>query len=218
MAMTLAHELNQPLTAAANFLAAARRFGEASGLSDDVRSALSSSETQIQRAGQIIRRIRNMVAAGGAKREPVDVRDAVNLSRALLESSGGTGDIALDIQIAPGAGQVLADQVQLEQILLNLLRNAEEASDDARAAKVQVSADLLDGMVRISVRDRGVGIEPHRIDTLFDALQPSSSGGLGVGLSLCRTMVEAHGGRIWAAAAEGGGTTISFTLPALGQN
>lgn len=216
MAMTLAHELNQPLTAAANFLAAARRFGEATSLDDDVRSALSHSESQIQRAGQIIRRIRNMVAAGAAKREPVDVRDAVTRSRALLESSGETGEIALDMHIAAGAERVLADQVQLEQILLNLLRNAEEASEDGRPAKVKVTAEPAGESVRISVRDCGAGIEPHRLETLFDALQPSSSGGLGVGLSLCRTMVEAHGGRIWAAAAEGGGTTISFTLPSAG--
>ena len=214
MAMTLAHELNQPLTAAANFLAAARRFTARSDFGEDVTSALTHSEGQIQRAGEIIRRVRNMVAAGAPKRETVQVEGAIARSIDLLRVSEETEGVGVDVQVRAGAERVVADQVQLEQILVNLLRNAADAIDGHDAARIAIEAARDGDMVRVSVRDQGTGIEASRAETLFEALQPSSRGGLGVGLSLCRTMVEAHGGRIWAESEVGTGTAISFTLPA----
>jgi two-component system sensor kinase FixL len=137
------------------------------------------------------------------------VQRAVLLIEANCELNGQT----IRTDIGDGAETVLADRVQLEQILLNLLRNAIHASAPG-SPSVAIDATLSGAMVQLSVRDRGTGIAPDRIAGLFDALQPSTSGGLGVGLSLCRTMVEAQRGRIWAEAPPDGGTIVHFTLPA----
>jgi two-component system sensor kinase FixL len=211
MAMTLAHEINQPLTAAANFLSAGQRFLAAGRNQEEVERVLGESERQIHRAGEIIRRMRALVSAGSPQREAVSLTQAVARAAGLLQANGETGADRIGTAIAGDADALVADPVQLDQIFTNLLRNALQASTDP--ASVTVAAERHEGQIRISVRDRGTGIDPERIGGLFDALQPSSTG-LGVGLSLCRTMVEAHGGRIWAEAAPGGGTIVAFTLPA----
>jgi two-component system, LuxR family, sensor kinase FixL len=213
MAMTLAHELNQPLTAAANFLTAGQRFLSLGREQDEVEDLLRESERQIQRAGEIIRRMRALVSAGAAHRERVPLAAVVQRAVLLIEANCELNGQTIRTDIGDGAETVLADRVQLEQILLNLLRNAIHASAPG-SPSVAIDATLSGAMVQLSVRDRGTGIAPDRIAGLFDALQPSTSGGLGVGLSLCRTMVEAQRGRIWAEAPPDGGTIVHFTLPA----
>lgn len=213
MAMTLAHELNQPLTAAANFLTAGQRFLVKGGDQRAIENLLRESEQQIQRAGEIIRRMRSLVSAGAAHREEVPLTEVIGRVVRLLETSGELSRNRVEIAVAARAETVIADQVQLEQILLNLLRNAGQASS-AITEPIIVDAIAAGALVQVSVQDRGAGIAAERIGGLFDALQPSTSGGLGVGLSLCRTMVEAQGGRIWAEGPAAGGTIVNFTLPA----
>ena len=217
MAMTLAHELNQPLTAAANFLSAARRLLAPDRPIGGLADLLDEAEQQVQRSGEIIRRIRASASTGTMHPERVKLADAVARAAGLLDANGALQDIAVEASIDPSAAEVLADRVQLEQILLNLLRNAVQASV-GRASSVVVASRAEGRMARIEVQDRGAGIPPDRVPTLFDALQPSTSGGLGVGLSVCRTMVEAQGGRIWTEAPREGGTVMVFTLPRTGAD
>ncbi|HEX9954983.1 MAG TPA: ATP-binding protein [Allosphingosinicella sp.] len=218
MAMTLAHELNQPLTAAANYLSVGTRLLASGAPQREVVDALTLVEEEIQRTGEIIRRIRDMVSAGRSRAESVSLHKALANAHALLSAGSETFRIEVEREIPDEAECVLFDRVQLEQILVNLLRNAAEASADAGAEAVRVTATRDKRMVTLRLRDWGRGIDPTRMPTLFEALQPVSATGLGMGLSLCRTMVEAHGGSIWAEAPEGGGTSIALTLPAAGRS
>jgi two-component system sensor kinase FixL len=156
MAMTIAHEINQPLTAASNFLSAGQRFLAAGRDRDEIDHVLVESERQIQRAGEIIRRMRALVSTGSPQREEVSLAAAVARAAALLQASGEAGADRIGTRIPVDADLLLADPVQLDQILTNLLRNALQASTDA--SFVTVEAERCDGRIRVNVRDRGRGL------------------------------------------------------------
>jgi signal transduction histidine kinase len=213
MASILAHELNQPLAAASNYVTASRRLLEAGeGLAKPkVVAAMGEAEGQIQRAGEIIRHARDLVRNAGAKREPASLRVMVARVSEVLRAGGIYDKGAIRTEIEPDADEVLANPVQVEQVLVNLLRNAWQASDDE--PDVLVRAAPSNGSTIIEVRDRGRGIPEDRLPDLFSVRGQSSQGGLGLGLSISRTIVEAHGGRIWAENRPGGGASIVFTMP-----
>ncbi|PYD77966.1 PAS domain-containing sensor histidine kinase [Komagataeibacter oboediens] len=214
MAATLAHELNQPLTAITNFLNGGRRLLEAeNGQSTRVQEAMDKAAAQALRAGRIIRSLRDFVSRGEG--EP-----GLESLRALIEEMAtlalvGIAERGIDVsfQLDSGADQVIADKIQIQQVLLNLIRNAVEAMEDCDERRLVVAVDAFEGMARIRVTDTGPGVSPEIAGRLFESFSTTKDHGMGVGLSICRTIVEAHGGRIGAQRERGGGMCFLFTLP-----
>jgi two-component system sensor kinase FixL len=216
MASTLAHELNQPLTAVASYLNGARRLIEGSRPDDlpMVRGAIDSAAEQALRAGQIIRRLREFVARGESTRIREDLRRLVEESCALALVGAKEVGVHFTLQFDDDLPAVLADKVQIQQILVNLIRNAIEAMQQSKTRELLVSVAASDAeTVRVSVRDTGSGIAPDILPQLFRPFVTSKPQGMGVGLSISRTIAESHGGRLWAEAAPGGGTIFHLTLP-----
>ncbi|WP_457353885.1 PAS domain-containing sensor histidine kinase [Sphingomonas sp. UYP23] len=216
MASTLAHELNQPLTAITNYLETARDMLAVPTVRDlaDVREALSEAAGQSIRAGQIVRRLRAFVARGDVEQcsEPLNalVRDAAKLG---LIGAAETG-IAINMEFADDKEGVHADRVQIQQVLVNLIRNALQAMADSPRRILTISTAIAaDDQMLVTIADSGDGIPPAIADRLFQAFASTKPDGMGLGLSICRTIIEAHHGRIWAAPALGGGAAFHFTLP-----
>lgn len=220
MASALAHELNQPLSAISNYMKGSRRLLENSKEEQAslVRDAMDKAAEQALRAGQIIRRLRDFVARGESERRVEDVRKLVEEASALALVGAKDKGVRVRFDFAPGLAFVLADKVQIQQVLLNLMRNAMEAMEGCdRRELVIATAALPDKMVEISVSDTGSGIAPEVSAHLFQPFVTSKASGMGVGLSISRTIVEAHGGAIAPRPNTGGGTVFAFSLPAVAQ-
>lgn len=216
MAATLAHELNQPLTAAANYLAGAKRISDRKGgtAGTNVREGMDQAEKQIRLAGDIIRRVRGMIADRSAHHERARLSEIIGDASALVSMASGSRDLSLQVDLDPNAEHVRADVVQVQQVLVNLIRNACDATKKGTAPRIRITSRAhAEGEVRICVEDNGTGI-PDEVKDLFSTFSTSKEGGLGIGLSISRTIVEAHGGSIWVEATGPAGTTICFTLPA----
>jgi two-component system sensor kinase FixL len=218
MASALAHELNQPLSAIANYMKGSRRILEDS--SDErgaiLREAMEKAGEQALRAGQVIRRLRDFVARGDSERRVEDVRKLVEEASALALVGIRDKGVRVRFDFDPRVNSVLADKVQIQQVLLNLMRNAIEAMEESERRELLVSvAPAPDNMIEISVADSGTGISPDIGAQLFQPFITTKRQGMGVGLSISRTIVEAHGGAISPRPNPGGGTIFSFTLPAV---
>jgi two-component system sensor kinase FixL len=218
MASTLAHEINQPLTAITNYLKGSHRLlermeGETVTL---LRDAVSKAADQALRAGQIIRRLREFVARGESERRieslPKLIEDASTLALVGAREHG----IAVSFRLDPAADLVLADRIQIQQVLVNLIRNAIEVmSEGGTARRLDIAtAAGPDDQVEVTVADTGAGLAPEVATQLFQPFVTTKRKGMGLGLSICRTIVEAHGGKIWVASPPGGGTIFHFTLRA----
>ncbi len=210
---SLIHEVNQPLAAIANYLSAGLRIvGTTSA--GQLKTVLERSAEQASRASEIVRHLREFITLRDTAKRAEDVsamlRDAVRL--ALIGSDGHAPRI--DLQCAPAASSAVFDRVQIEQVVFNLVRNAIEAmaNSDRRALTIATSLDSA-GMVEVSVSDTGPGLSPAIRARLFEPFVTSKPSGLGIGLSICRVIVEAHGGRLQADDVPGGGTVFRFTLP-----
>ncbi len=218
MASALAHELNQPLSAIANYMKGSRRLlanrsDETTGLVSD---ALDKAADQALRAGEIIRRLRDFVARGESERRVEDVKKLVEEASALALVGAKDKGVRVRFAFAPGFDFVLADRVQIQQVLLNLMRNAIEAMEESPTRELVVAtAPAQGGSIEISVADTGDGIAPEISAQLFQPFVTTKRTGMGVGLSISRTIIEAHGGSIAARPNDGGGTIFSFTLPAV---
>jgi two-component system sensor kinase FixL len=220
MASALAHELNQPLSAIANYMKGSRRMLEAG--TDDrsalLRDAMDKAAEQALRAGQIIRRLRDFVARGESERRVESVQKLVEEASALALVGAKDQGVRVRFQFDPTIDLVLADKVQIQQVLLNLLRNAVEAMESSQRRELAISTEPdKDGMLAISVADTGSGISPDIAAHLFQPFVTNKRHGMGVGLSISRTIVEAHGGQIGASPNPAGGTTFRFTLRAVTQ-
>jgi two-component system sensor kinase FixL len=222
MASTLAHELNQPLSAIANLLTGSRRLIDRGREADQakVREAIDKAATQALRAGDVIHRMRDFVRRGASE------RDVESLSKLIEEASAlaliGEKDRQVDVRLAldPAADAVYADRVQVQQVLLNLIRNGIDAMQDgnSRRRALLITSDVTEeGWSRVSVADTGPGIADEVRDRLFQPFMTTKPQGMGVGLSISRSIIEAHGGRIWAEANPGGGALFRFTLPPADQ-
>ena len=214
MASTLAHELNQPLTALGNFISGTKRMAEKPEVPRAVLvQALDGAEAAALRAGEILRRLRELVSRGKVAVQvehlPQLIEEACVLAFVDEHALGLRHRLALD----PDAEWVRVDRIQIQQVVINLVRNAVEAMAD-RALREVVIATRLDGdMVEIEVADTGAGIAPEHLATLFSEFMTTKSGGMGLGLPISRTIVEAHGGKIWAGNRDEGGAWFRFTLP-----
>jgi two-component system sensor kinase FixL len=217
MASALAHELNQPLSAIANYVKGSRRLleGHDDRASAQVREALDSAAAQAVRAGDIIRKLRDFLARGESERQPEDLRKLVEEASALALVGARELDVRVRYEFDPAAPRVMADRVQIQQVLVNLVRNALDAMADSPRRELTIATRALpDGMVEVSVADTGPGISARIADQLFQPFVTTKRNGMGVGLSISRTIVDAHGGRIEAGPSAGGGTVFSFTLEA----
>ncbi len=214
MASALAHELNQPLSAIANYVkGSVRILDQDQPDTAKVRNALVLAGDQALRAGEIIRRLRDFVSKGESERRIEPLAKLIEEAAALAMIGAKETGVRVNFQISPEVPYVLADKVQVQQVLLNLMRNAIEAMQESPRRELTVaSAPGDDETVVIRVIDTGSGIAPEVAARLFQPFVTSKVSGMGVGLSISRTIIEAHGGRIWAEPAPGGGTIFSFTL------
>ena len=214
MAATLAHELNQPLTAITNFLNGGRRLLQAeSGQSARVQEAMDRAAAQALRAGRIIRSLRDFVSRGEGEPGLESLRALIEEMAALALVGIAERGIDVSFQLDSPADQVIADKIQIQQVLLNLIRNAVEAMEDCDERRLVVSVDAFEGMARVCVTDTGPGVSPEIAGRLFEPFSTTKDHGMGVGLSICRTIVEAHGGRIGAQPEPKTGMCFFFTLP-----
>ncbi|HWX47021.1 MAG TPA: PAS domain S-box protein [Roseomonas sp.] len=223
MASALAHELNQPLTAIASSVKAGLRMlqtgeQEAAALPPRAVEAMERAVGQSLRAGQIVRRLREFVTKGEANRELERLPGLIEEASALALVGARQHGVQVAFHLAPDLPPVLVDRIQIQQVLLNLIRNAIEAmveeEDQPRRALSVTAAPRGAEEVELAIVDTGPGLAPVVAGRLFEPFISTKPGGMGVGLSICRSIVEAHGGRLWAEPNAGGGTVFRFTLPA----
>ncbi len=215
MASALAHEINQPLTAIANYLKGCRRLLEQSERPNPelLRDAVNEAADQALRAGQIIRHLRDFVARGESEHRVESLSRLVQEAAALALVGAKERGIRVAFRLASEPDVVFADRIQIQQVLLNLIRNAIEAMEATSVRELAIATAPAGGaMVEVSVADTGPGIDPGIAPQLFRPFITTKPHGMGVGLSICRTIVEAHGGRLWTEPNPGGGTVFRFTL------
>ncbi len=220
MASTLAHELNQPLSAISNYLKGARRIldGPAQNAPSLVAEALDKASEQSLRAGQIISRLRNFVARGKAERTVESLSKLLEEASALALVGAKDQGVKVRFDLDTSNDLVLADKVQVQQVVLNLIRNAIEAMAELPTRQLVISSAADDGsMVKVSVSDTGSGLSPDILPQLFQPFVTTKQHGMGVGLSISKTIIEAHGGRLWAEPNPGGGTVFHLTLKLAGN-
>jgi two-component system sensor histidine kinase DctS len=216
MASTLAHEINQPLSAIASYTAGCLNRLEASDLSrEELREALSKLASQAQRAGRIIRRVYDFVRRSAPQRAPCDINTAIEESIGLMEADARKRGVRIVTELAEGLPQLSADRVMLEQVLLNLMRNGIDAMGESAARERQLTVATARGedAVLVSVADRGAGITAEAAQHLFEPFFSTKPEGMGMGLNICRSIVEFHQGRLWVEPNPAGGTVFRFTLP-----
>jgi len=213
LASAFAHELNQPLSAINAYIGGTRRLIE----SGDIPRAIEGCEraaAQVARAGEVIRRLREFVRKGDGRRRDEDLGEVIEEVAALVLMDAQREGLAVDTQLAAGARAAFIDKVQIQQVLVNLFRNAVEAMAGTKDKRLTVRARRVADEVEIEVADSGPGLTQEVLATLFQPFATTKATGMGVGLSLCRSIVEGQGGEISAENAASGGAVFRFTVPA----
>jgi PAS domain S-box-containing protein len=218
LAAELSHEITQPIASARNNARAAQNFLDMQPPDlSEVREALSCVVGDTDRAGDIVDRIRDHIKKAPPRKEHFDLNEAINEVIVLGRSAIIKNGVWVQTRLSEGLLPVHGDRVQLQQVVLNLLLNAVEAmgSVKAKPRDLLISTEHDHGGIVVAVRDSGPGIDPSHLERVFDAFYTTKSGGTGMGLSICRSIIDAHGGRLWAEANEPRGTIFQFTLPAV---
>lgn len=221
MASALAHELNQPLAAISNYMKGSRRLlaGSRDPNATKVENAMDRAAEQALRAGQIIRRLRDFVSRGESEKRVERLSKLIEEAGALGLAGAREQNVQLRFNLDPKADLVLADRVQIQQVLVNLFRNALEAmAQSPRRELVVTNTKVANDMIEVEVSDTGSGFQDDVIPNLFQTFFTTKETGMGVGLSISRSIIEAHGGRMWAESNASGGATFRFTLPAADEN
>lgn len=216
----VAHELNQPLMAILINAQAALRFLKSEPVPmDELRETLEDIVQEDRRAGEVIERIRALFKGGESKRQLLDFNEVVREVRKLTQADMAVRNVMFQVELAEGLPAISGDRIQFQQVLLNLMLNAcEEMASNAPEERVITLRTETDGKgVRVSLSDRGDGIEPDRIDDIFQPFVSTKSQGTGIGLSLCRNIVSAHGGRLWVENNQDRGATFVLVLPEVAQ-
>lgn len=217
MTAALAHELNQPLTAIMNYVTAAKRM---MGQKDDeatlfrARDLVDKAGAQTTRAGQIIRRLRDFVEKRDSDRKEQCLNEVVEEAIALAFAGFSHTNAKVRTDLAPALPLVMIDKIQVQQVLINLIRNSIEAMKDSPTRNIILSTAATDSGVRCSVADTGPGLPAEVTSRLFQPFVTTKEMGMGIGLSICQSIIEAHDGRIWAVTNEWGGATFHIELPA----
>lgn len=214
----LAHEINQPLGAIANFAGACIRMIEAGDASlKEIHRGLARISEEAQRAGSVIRSLRDLTRKGDGKPEPIDINTIVERATRLMQPEAHLRGISLRFEPAAGMPPVEADAVQIEQVVLNLLLNAVEAMHGAAVKRLSLHTQAVNGHIEVAVADTGTGLPEGGLQKAFEPFYTTKETGLGMGLAISRRIVEAHGGRLWATANGDGGSTFAFALPLAGR-
>lgn len=215
VASALAHQLNQPLAAVASYNAGVQRSLKRAGFSDPVvLQALQREGEQVAEAGRVVQRIRAFLTRRAPQPEPAKVEELIQRALGLVRYDVQRQGIAIEVRITPHLPTVMADPVLIEQVLINLLRNAVDALTPQRDRRIRITATPAgQRFVRLDIDDSGTGLQGRSIDTLASPFHTTKADGMGMGLSICRTIIEAHHGALEAGASEWGGARFSLTLP-----
>jgi PAS domain S-box-containing protein len=217
MASSLAHELNQPLSAIANYcMGSVNRLKTGDYRQEDILAAMEKASTQAERAGKIIRRTREFVKKSEPNRAPVALAEIVEEAIGFADIEARKAAVGIRVDIPPDLPPVFADRIMIEQVVLNLVKNGIEAMQQAHAIERELCISARrdeSGMVEVAVADRGHGIGEEEAEKLFAPFYTTKKEGMGMGLNICRSIVEFHDGRLWAQPNPGGGSVFRFTLP-----
>jgi signal transduction histidine kinase len=213
MVSALAHEVSQPLTAVGNYLRASQRLIEFGDIAK-AQTALAKAAAEVTRASEIIRRLSDFIRKKDSDVRTEDLRTMIEETIALSLVGTARTEVSVELRLHPDVPTALIDKIQIQQVLLNLIRNAIEAmAGRLRQSLVIATRPSANGMVELSVADSGPGLPAEVRAKLFQAFVTTKSAGMGVGLSICRSIVEAHGGRMWADDDSSPGTVFRFTVP-----
>ena len=217
LAASIAHEVNQPISGVvSNGSACLRWLGRDVPDIEEAREAAHRIDRDGKRAREIIARIRALTKRAATPREELDLNETIREVLALVRDEAKRNSVTIRMQFADDLSPVSGDRVQLQQVLLNLVMNGIEAMSRAgeRARELVITTRNIDaGQVQATVEDSGTGLDLNTIDKIFDPFYTTKPGGMGMGLSISRSILQAHGGRIWATANHGPGTIFYFTLP-----
>jgi PAS domain S-box-containing protein len=221
LAASIAHEIKQPLAAARNNASAGLNFLDAQPPDlGEVREALGCIVDDTDRAGAIIDRIRDQIKKALPQSDRFDLNEAINQVIVLARGEVTKNRVSVDTHLTEGALPVQGNRIQLQQVVLNLILNAVDAmglvKEGPRELVISAEQNETNGIL-VAVRDSGPGIDPEHLDRVFEAFYTTKSGGIGMGLSICRSIINAHGGRLWAEANEPRGAVFQFTLPGCGS-
>ncbi|UCV29554.1 PAS domain-containing sensor histidine kinase [Ferribacterium limneticum] len=217
MASSLAHELNQPLSAIANYCAGCvKRMQAGNYRLDDLLAAMQKASSQAERAGKIIRRMRDMVKKGDPNRQPIALEELVDETRAFADIEAQRTGTQIIVDLPDNLPRIVVDRIMIEQVLLNLVKNGIEAMIDVPFERRQLTLQAKvvdDRMLEIAVTDQGHGLDEADIEKIFAPFYTTKPEGMGIGLAICRSIIEFHQGRLWVEPRREGGTVFHFTVP-----
>ena len=217
MASSLAHELNQPLSAIANYCAGCVKRMQAGNYKlDDLLAAMQKASDQAERAGKIIRRMRDMVKKSDPKREPIALAELIEETRAFADIEAQRNGTQIVVDLPENLPKIVVDRIMIEQVLLNLIRNGIEAMNDVPFERRLLSLQArpaAERLLEVTVTDQGHGLAEENIEKIFAPFYTTKPEGMGIGLAICRSIIEFHQGRLWVEPRREGGSAFHFTVP-----